>query len=1122
MVRLQIHLLGTFQVLQNGRSLTGFRTDKIRALLAFLAVESDRPHRRDTLAALFWPDMDDQKARYNLRLSLHRLRQTLGDDAPLLKVERQSVQFDAAQTWVDVSLFAETITAVSTHAHPHPTSCSTCMARLETAVAHYQGDFLPGFFLADDLPFAEWVTTRRERLHQEALQALAWLSAYYLDNGQFSLAVPYARHQLELEPWRESAHRQMMQALAASGQRAAALSQYETCCRILYDELGIESSPETVRLHEEIKANPAVSDHETASVQEHYPTAISPAQPVTRTTKPFIGRQNELEAVNQLLSEPATRLVTIVGAGGMGKTRLAQAYLEAEATPFTHAVCFVPLTAVSHPSHILPAIAKALNFAPDPDDNSRSADQQLLDYLHPRQMLLLLDNFEQLLDGAQGQSSTAVLRQLLDHAPHIKLLITSRERLHIQAEHVLPLGGLPCPASHEREIDAYAAVQLFQQSARRLQPGFALTVDELPYLIAICRLLDGMPLGLELAAAWVDLLPLAEIAVEIQNSLDFLAANLHDWPQRHRSIRAVFDASWARLSQPEQDLFAQLSLFRGGFTRAAVQAVVGGEQTRPAILRLLSALVSKSLLRYDRQSDRYNLHELLRQYGAEKLTDETTLERYCRYYANWLADQTLALKGGRQKTALAAIGADIDNIRAAWEWAVGRQEWALLFTAAFSLGTFFYRQGRHQEGQLLFSQAAALVDKNSSGSHLILSRFLYWQAMFEPVIATRQSWLQMALALLETAVTDPNSRTGQAAILLELGIVAYGQGQHETAERYFEQSLLRCRLASDRWGEANVLCELGVSAWSRGAYTEATQRYSQSLTIRQTLQDYVGTAVALEGLAGTAMFAGDGDQAIAYTQQSLAVYQQLEDRMGTAVLQAELGHKKWYQTLTGIELIEDSLSIFADLGTRRHLAHWTVILAMYKADVDIAAGEQLAHEGLRLCQEIGYQRGVGLAYGVLSRAAWLAEDYDRAQELAQAYLRLAEEMSMQLERSDALSWSAWAYLAVGRWNEAETQVKLILETPNLWQVAALNLATILLVHRSPDQCDWAWQLLGYGESRYGRHRGAVAQQMIARFMPAAMKETPPAQVTRLKQQGQQLDGQTIFVDLLKLLDIRGF
>ncbi len=253
MSHLQIQLLGTFQVLQNGRSLTGFRTDKIRALLAYLAVESDRPHRRDKLAALFWPDMDDQKARYNLRLSLHRLRQTLGDDAETVRVDRQSVQLDAGQTRVDVVAFEQVITAVTTHDHPQLQTCTTCMTRLETAVSQYNGDFLPGFFLTDDLPFAEWVTTRRERLHQDALQALDWLAVYHQLSDQMVRTIPYARRQLELEPWRESAHRQMMEALAATNQRAAALNQYETCCRILRDELGIEPDAETTALVKQIK-----------------------------------------------------------------------------------------------------------------------------------------------------------------------------------------------------------------------------------------------------------------------------------------------------------------------------------------------------------------------------------------------------------------------------------------------------------------------------------------------------------------------------------------------------------------------------------------------------------------------------------------------------------------------------------------------------------------------------------------------------------------------------------------------------------------------------------------------------------------------------------------------------
>lgn len=1117
---LQIHFLGTFQILQNGRSLTTFRTNKIRALLAYLAVEADHPHRRDSLAALFWPQMDNRNALTNLRLSLHRLHQTLGDDPPVLHIDRHTVQWHASAARIDAAVFAQALTAVT--AHDHAPLCPDCARRLETAVPYYKGDFLAGFFLEDAAPFDDWAAAWRERLHQQALQALDWLAEFHQENGRYPQAILHTRRQLELEPWRESAHRQMMQLLAVTGQHAAALRQYEQCRRLLRDELGAAPEAATTDLYRQIQTErTAASPHRKSDSQ---PVPLSPAQRITvflpATAAPLVGRQAELSQLDQLMSHPATRLVTITGVGGMGKTRLALTWSAAQAAHqpqhFPHGIYFVPLTAVHTAAHLVPAIAQSLPFTPDAA-STQPLPQQLGDYLRDRQLLLVLDNFEQLLTGDDGAAATAVLHHLLDHALQLKLLVTSREHLHLQDEQPLPLNGLPCPGDQETEWAQFPAAQLFAQSARRVQPDFALTSPDRPHLIAICRLLDGIPLALELAAAWVEWLPLADIAAEMGRSLDFLAADQRDWPERHRSMRAIFDSAWARLSRSEQTFFTRLCLFRGGFTRAAALAVAGDGQSRPTVLRLLAVLVQKSLLRYDRLTERYSLHELLRQYGTERLTDGTAWERYGRYYCIWLADQAAALKGDQQKATLAAIETDMENIRAAWDWAVGEQELVLLAAAAASLGTFYYRQGRHQEGQELFSQAAALTGNSETEQQLALARLVYWQGMFEPAAAARQNLLQAALTILETAVPDSNSRTGQAAILLELGMVAYGQGQHETAERYFEQSLIRCRLAGDRWGEANVLCEMGVNAWIRGEYGAAAQQYSQSLAIRETLQDYVGMAVALEGLAGTAMTAKEGAQAIAYTRQSLEIYRQLGDRVGTAVLQAELGHKNWYQHLTGIELIEDSLRTFADLGTRRHLAHWTVILGSKKADVDMIAGEKLAQEGLALCQAIGYQRGAALAYGILSRAAWVREDYGRAQELALIYLRMTEELSISLERSEALTLSAWAYVAVGQWKTAESLVCEILRIPNLWQEACLNLAAILLAHHSPDQSDRAWQLLGYGEYRYGRHRGATSQQMISRFMPAAMKAVPPPRVSQLKREGQLFAGEAIFLELLAAL-----
>lgn len=411
---LQIHLLGTFQVLQNGRSLTTFRTNKIRALLAYLAVEADRAHRRESLATLLWPQMDTRSALTNLRLSLHRLHQAVGDDPPVLRIERYTVQFDVSQTSVDVLDFAAALAPVTVHDHAPPLLCPDCARRLETAVSRYKGDFLAGFFLEDATPFDDWAAARREWLHQEALHALTRLTDYHRENGRFTQAIPFVRRQLELEPWREAAHRQMMQLLAETGQRDAALRQYDHCCCLLRDELGADPQAITTHVYRQIKAaaQTALPQQEKSGL----PIPFSAAQPITAylpvAAAPFVGRQAEAAQLAQLLTQPTTRLVTITGVGGIGKTRLALNWGAAQAARhperFPDGVYFVPLTAIDAAAHLLPLIAQTLPGLTDPDTAAYPAAQQLRDYLQERQLLLMLDNFEQLLHEDDGAAATAV------------------------------------------------------------------------------------------------------------------------------------------------------------------------------------------------------------------------------------------------------------------------------------------------------------------------------------------------------------------------------------------------------------------------------------------------------------------------------------------------------------------------------------------------------------------------------------------------------------------------------------------------------------------------------------------------------------------------------------------
>ncbi|MDX1689334.1 MAG: BTAD domain-containing putative transcriptional regulator, partial [Candidatus Promineifilaceae bacterium] len=522
----KLSLLGSFQVTLDGEVVTAFRSDKVRALLAYLAVEANRPHRRDMLATLLWGKSDEESARASLRVSLSNLRKALrpltkgetGD--PPLHITRQTAQFNDQDpaVWVDVAAFTAHIKATETHPHQDLTHCLVCMRRLAQAVALYRGEFLAGLAMAGSPGFDEWRTVQQERYHQHVLAALDTLTAHHLASGDDEQAQAYARRQLTLTPWREEAHRQLMRALARRGQRAAALAQYQECRRTLADELGVTPTPETRALYEAIESG-AIAEGAWQRTEEE--PASSPPHNLPPQTTPFIGREEELRQLHRRLLDGAYPLVTLAGAGGVGKTRLALAAAEQIVRYFPDGVWFVPLagvtetdTAESLPDAIASAIAAALDFT---FTGQRAPTAQLLDYLREKTLLLLLDNFEHLLAAAD------FILEIVNTAPGVTLLVTTRERLNFQAEYVMRVEGLPVPASAEEEGAAqFSSVRLFVERAERTPAGFTLTGAELPHIIQVCRFVAGLPLGIELAASWIPDHTCAEIVQAMQESVDFL------------------------------------------------------------------------------------------------------------------------------------------------------------------------------------------------------------------------------------------------------------------------------------------------------------------------------------------------------------------------------------------------------------------------------------------------------------------------------------------------------------------------------------------------------------------------------------------------------------------------
>jgi predicted ATPase len=431
------------------------------------------------------------------------------------------------------------------------------------------------------------------------------------------------------------------------------------------------------RLSAEAQTIAGSTPHKIEAESPHLPNSGAPKAekglPVFLT--PFVDRQLELAEIITQLHEPEVRLLTLVGPGGMGKTRLAlEAAKKMDALHFPDGTIFVSLAGLSDPTGVAPAISVSLGL----NANGGDLQQTLFQSLSTKRLLLILDNVEQLLPDVlsslpeeERQAAVTLIVELLQHAPGIKILVTARQRLALSSEHLIPVQGLEFGAGVDSgSASTSAAVRLFVQSAQRIQPHYQLESTELATLLEICHLLQGMPLALEMAAVWIDQLSLAEIADEIKKSIDFLTVEWWDVPERQRSMRTLLAWSWQLLNEAERHTLQRIALFHGGFTLHAAQAVAG------ATLPILTRLIYKSLLQWQENpvgDRRYVMHGLWRQFAAEKLdAAEYAIveEQHGRYYLAFVAERGLRLERGEPKEASAEIQVELDNVRQAWQWAV--------------------------------------------------------------------------------------------------------------------------------------------------------------------------------------------------------------------------------------------------------------------------------------------------------------------------------------------------------------------------------------------------------------------------------------------------------------------
>ncbi len=911
--QLRLAFLGKPKFERNNQPLT-LTSVKGQALLAYLAV-TRQAHSRSALAGLLWSDRPEADARTNLRVTLSQLRKVVGD---VILATRRAVELNPdGDLWLDVLVLEQAASSGD---------------NLVTAAALYRGDFLDDFQIPEAELFEEWLWIERERLRQLGMNVLAQLADTLLKQGDYTTGIKAARRLLSIEPWYEAGHRKLMKLLAADGQRSAALVQYETCKRLLAEELSAGPAPETEALVEAIHTGqwkpPQMVRNEARIIEPVVEPDNLPAHNLRAATTSFVGRQTEQAKITELLTDVECRLLNITGTGGMGKTRLAvevaSQYLTPN-TPFRDGVYFVSLRGVSPATGaaesdlnpFISAIGTAIGVS---FSGKTPLEIQLLNAIRDKMMLLVLDNFEHLADQA-GQ-----VVDFLEHAPGLKVIITSRRRLNLYEECVFDLWGLPYPAtaSEPANLESYDSIQLFEQRARQVRQDFDLTAD-LPEVKRICRLLAGMPLAIELAAAWTRTLPCHDIIREIEQNLDFLATTARNVPERQRSMRAVFDYSWRSLTTAEQDILKSMSVFAGGFSLEAAR------QVAEATPQILADLVDRSLVRQE-TSGRYELHELLRQYILDKLkTDptayEVTKDQHCAYFAEYARQRDFD-KQRDHKKSLIDRDIEFDNIHLAWAWAVEQARVQGLLQIHLGLGELYEISGRYGEGVELFQRASARLSDIyqerkatiSTGYEEIggiYSHLLAWEAWFTIRLGQyKQAQELLAESLFITNQTDSDGQWLRAYPLYQMGLIDWYVGQYDSARQYLEEALAIAQRTDGLFVMVASLTHLALTEANLGNYQAAREHHEDCLIVCRQLgmPSTIGTQYSF--MARLAYFQEDYVQAERLLEQGIEMCRIANHLFVIAFGLTYLGLVRWSlgQPDQGQELCLESLAIFNDIG----------------------------------------------------------------------------------------------------------------------------------------------------------------------------------------------------------------
>lgn len=1039
--RLELHLLGGLQIQYNDNLVTDLVSRKTEALLAYIAC-NNRPYPREVLADLFWSNRPQRQATGNLRVALNSLRQKL---EPFITIERYTVAVNHQhELWVDTLAFEALLRDLTQWTESQGDLPGAIILQIEKALSLYRGEFLMGVFIRQAPIFEEWVRVERERLHILALKAIKALALHYAKTRQHLLGINAVERWLHFDLLNEEAHQLLMRLLANEGHRSAVLEHYERVVTLFRDELGSRPSAVLEELYHQALDQTVVqaqrADH-SAALHGAWPdtgAALTLPHNLEAALSPLVGRAQELAQILERLQMPACRLLTLIGIGGVGKTRLALeaamqlTQLRTSQALFADGIFWVRLEHVENDALLLSALAQAVHYT---FQGTTIPTKQLLAFLRQRRLLLVLDNVEHLV----GQSE--FLLQILHTAPGIKLLVTSRERLAFQGEWLIEINGLPYPATVDQEDwQDYPAPQLFIQCATAVAANFVPQTHRTA-IVQICQMLEGLPLGIQLAAASARTFSGLQILTAIQQNLDFLSSAMRNLPLRHRSLRAIFEHSWLRLAATEKQAFQSLAIFEDNFTAhaaaaiAAIPAAVLHVFLEKSFVYSMPVEVRTTATADDAVEQRYRLHPILRQYAAEKLaaTAEASgelLQRHAQYYSTWVAGQAAALYTAQAAQVSDRITLEIENIRKSWQTAVAFRQHTSLERYLPGLVQYYRLRGLFQEGQALLSAAIDRLTPSAAppapdpAQGTLVSRL--WAYKAELLIESGGYEEAIACAQTSVALAQQNQdRLAEAMGYLQWGAALHRQAAYAASDQKLAQALAIAEAAQAGKVMADSYLCMARNRFYLGDYAGGQVRHEQAIRSYQSSGDLVNELATHNSLAMLYLFAGDYAKAQTAYERCLNAYRQIGNQPAIGLILNNLGA---LATLVGRyqaaqQYYEESLAIRRRVSGRQFEALILANLALIAHQVN-AQSKALAYSqaALQLSIELGERDTEAYARLCQGHALAALERWPEAADAYQLALSARRQAGQQTQALEPLAGLARVALAQGQLRQAKAYI----------------------------------------------------------------------------------------------------